>query len=788
MITRISVAISCSYGDSLLSLRTKVYDINYNNSIVVMKDSDSKKTSKPFLNMDGVDASISTAPKDSTTDVASIKSVINDNQSDIPLSTDKFKKSNLFDEIASFSKDMSRIGPQHSTCGSIFSISKDIEQEKQPLSPNIEELSQSIEVVEYGESIRYISEKWNETPCGIIECQVPHIGATYLEIHSDRDSIIVFPDESEALKCSKEYSNSLYVNKDNNLSDYIHKQQRHKFIVTLQSADRLLSQLSKDGQEEEALKKYFFMVKGMEQLQTESTYKAENGKVLDFYLKFPKDKRCLYTTDYRAFTHPVLKSEEVHIVRWKNLPKRNIKVISCSNIIGALKKTIEELPANDYVLVAYTSIQQARLAILNLKEDIQEECCIWCREFNKDDAGEEYFMAIGNSNSLPKRITFLVYSNYNIQVQNKCHLITVADASKGSTLMSIKDIAKIYNLCKPVNILSDTVIHNEATCHWQWKKEINVLVERAEKIVKLLNTADELSDGDANLKRLFTIVSTTLRNKAKGRVRGRLPNINLIRQNSLDKHLVAYMNIDSLLLRVNLSQTCYNNPTALGKALKELYCITTSKPNTDEEIPKAQQEIEKQEKKRRNDKKFQERIAILDEILKLHVEGKLDKEHLKGESGKGGSIHRKVYEEVAKLYSYMGTEELIDNLKHIESGNKIGFNNFNNKVIYWSLVENHPLRLSVNEAFKVGEKYTNAEIREKMNSIIQYHFHKDWSKNTRKPITLFKCFFETERPKREYIIRSELSFRCHKGRIDKSEDDLLKLFIVSDSQTNKRGK
>ena len=747
-------------------------------------------SSVPSLNIDKEGTSNSTSKKDSSTDVLPVESTTNSNKSDTSPALEKSKKSNLFDEIASFSKDIPRIEALHSTASSIFSISKDIEQEKQPLSSKIEKVPPSIKVIECDESVRCISEIWNETPCGIIECQVPHIGATYLEMCSDRDSIIVFPDESEAYRNSKKYSNSLYVSKEigeEDISDYIQKQSRHKFIVTPQSIDKLLCQLNKDGQEEKVLNKYFFMVKDMEQLQAESAYKADNSYVLDFYLEFPKGNRCIYTTDHKAFTHSVLKSEEVHVIKWKNLPKRNIKVISCSNIIGALKKAIERLPAKDKVLVVYYSIQQARLAILNLKENMQEECCIWCRKFDKDDAGE-FFKEIGKSKSLPKRITFLAIKDFNLQVESKCHLITVSDTSKGSTLLSVKDIAKVYSLCKPTHILSDTVIHNEAACYWQWKLEINALVERAEKIVKLQNTADELSEGDVSLKRLFSIIGTTLRNKATGRIRGKLPNVRLIRQNTLGKCSVAYMNIDNLLLRTNLCQTYYNNPTTLGKALKELYSITSSNSNNDEEIPEAQQEIEKQEKKRRNDKKLQERIAILDKILKLHAEGKLDKEHLNDERGKGSSIHRKVYEEVAKLYSYMGTEELIDNLKHIESGNKIGFNNFNNKVIYWSLVENHPLRLSVNEAFKVGEKYTNAEIREKMNPIIQYHFHRDWSENTRKPITLFKCFFETERPKKEYIIRSELSFKCHKDRIEKSEDDLLKLFIISDAQTNKKSK
>lgn len=734
--------------------------------------------------------SIPVPKKDSTTDVLSVGSTTNDNLSVIPPAADNPKKSNLFDEIASFTKDIPRIELQHSTGSSILSIPKAGEQGKKPLHSNVKTTSQPVEVVECDEVVCHISEIWSSTPCGIIECQVPHIGATYLEIHSDRDSIIVFPDKGEACKSSEKYPNSLYVSEERTeeeISDYMQKQPRHKFIVTPKFIGKLLSQLCKDGQEEECLK-YFLMVKDMEQLQAESPYKADNGNILDFYLKFPKDKRAIYTTDHKAFTHPVLKGEAVHIIKWKNLPKRNIKVMPSTNIIGTLKKDIEKLPANEKILVIYTSIQQARLAILNLKEDIQKECCIWGKDFNKDEAGEEFFTAIGKSSSLPKRITFLCSGDSTLQVKDKCHLITVSDTSKGNTIMSIKDIVKAYDLCKPTYILSDTVIHNEAACYSQWEDEINALVERAEKRVKLMNTADELSKGDASLKRLFSIVSTTLGNKATGRIRGRLPNIRLIRKDSKDNHSVAHMNIDSLLLRVNLSRTYYGKPTALAKALKEMYDIISSRPSKDKNIPEAQQDIEKKEKKRQNDKKLQERIAILDEILELHKEGKLNPKRLDKECRQGNSLHRKVYQEVARLYRYIGTEELIDCLKHIDSGNRIGFNNLNNKVIYWSLVDNHPLRLSVNEAFKVGEKYTNTEIREKMNSIIQYHFHRDWSENARKPITLFKCFFKTERPKREYIIRSELDFKQHKVRTDKGEDDLLKLFIISDAPANRKPK
>ena len=638
---------------------------------------------------------------------------------------------------------------------------------------------QSIETIECDENTSYLNEKWKETPCGIIECQVPHIGTTYLEMHSDRDSIIVFPNENKAFECSQKYSNSLYVNKETNISDYIQKHSRHKFIVTPQSAGELLKQLSKDSPEE-VWNRYFFMVKDMEQLQTECTYKAGIDSILDSYLLFSNDKRCIYTIDYKAFTHPDLKGENVHVIRWKKLPKRNIKIMPYSNIIGGLKDQIEKIPANEKVLVVYTSIQQAKLSILNLEKGMQKECCILGTQYNKEEADEFHIQIADQYDTLPKRITFLGIKRLDIEVNETCHLITVSDTSRGSTLLSLKDIIKVHNLCKS-GILSDTIIHDTAKCHSQWNDEIDTLVERAEKIVKLQNTADELSNGDESLKRLFSIVRTTLKNRATGRIRGRLPNVKLVRKDAWGNLAVAYMNMDSLLLRVNLYQMYYNNTFALKKAFDELYDTSFCLPNG-QEASQEQIDIEKKEKEKLEEKRKQKRTAILDEILKLHLDGKLSSEYLGKKSQKGDKLSRKTYQEVAKLYPYIDIAELVKEMKDIKIGNKIGFKTLNNKIIYWALDDEHPLKLSMNNAFKVGRKYSNAEIREKMNPIIQYHLHEDWSENERKTVALFKCFFNTKRPKNEYIIQPDEYFQRRKERIDKGENDLLKLFIISDSQ------
>lgn len=86
--------------------------------------------SVPSLDIDKEGTSNSTSKKDSSTDVLPVESTTNSNKSDTSPALEKSKKSNLFDEIASFSKDIPRIEALHSTASSIFSISKDIEQEK----------------------------------------------------------------------------------------------------------------------------------------------------------------------------------------------------------------------------------------------------------------------------------------------------------------------------------------------------------------------------------------------------------------------------------------------------------------------------------------------------------------------------------------------------------------------------------------------------------------------------------------------------------------------------------
>ena len=380
---------------------------------------------------------------------------------------------------------------------------------------------------------------------------------------------------------------------------------------------------------------------------------------------------------------------------------------------------------------------------------------------------------------LPKRINYLIDREIDWDITDAFHLITVSDVKRGDTLLSLKQIDAVYGLCEvSQRVLSDTIIHNTITCYnKEWDEGFELIMKRAGKIIQLLNTADDLSSDDVGLMKLFSIVQSTLEKKSLGRIQGNFANIRLVRRNIERKWCISFMNIDSLKIRVNLYNSYYNHPESLGYAL-ENYHLVSSYHFSNDEVTETQRSIELAENERYKKQTKKDRLALLDEIRELHNSGKLDKSFLQKRSKLAVSSEKKIFKEVNELYDYLGTEELIQKLKKLNCGNSIGFKNLKKSVIFWALEADHPLKLAVYEAFRVGRKYTNHEIEEKMNSIVAYHFHKDWTANKRKSVSLFKCFFKTIRPRNEYIIQSSEIFSTYKNRIKKDENNMFKYFML----------
>ena len=284
------------------------------------------------------------------------------------------------------------------------------------------------------------------------------------------------------------------------------------------------------------------------------------------------------------------------------------------------------------------------------------------------------------------------------------------------------------------------------------------------------------------------------------------------------------MAIDSLLLRTRLLENLYSNPHRLSDALKAYYPALRYRNLEDEpeEVPEEQKDIEKSERRKSLDRAADSRNRELDRISGMEMMGQLDENAINKEISRGKSSKRKIWREFQRIYPYLPTEEAVYHLKKIKSGNRIGFKNLNNSIMFWALDDEHPLKLAVCSAFKAGERYTSKEIKEKMSPIVKYHFNRDImaeeteanekgnltdvSDNTtdntveshgltlpkqnepkkrtgkqaqgRKLITLFKSFLNAERPRDVYVTANESPYQTHCRRIAKDDNDLMQYFIL----------
>ena len=691
---------------------------------------------------------------------------------------------------------------------------EDNDKAKQPAQDTISEVKDSPEITEIPEG-KDISAVFTSLPSGIIECQLPDIGAIPLEMQTERTSVIVFPSKVSAQAAKKDYPKCGLFDSvtDQRFSiPEIKLNQGSKMLAVPEAVEALCNLLDRSKID------FFLIILDFDILQGEASYRDAVSTMYDAYTRHPKDKRCIITSDAGAFSDPNMKNEKRYILKGGNAIKMKPEVISCRNITLALKKAIEGIRRPKEIAVIYNSVQQSRLAILNLRKNYQNECGIICSEASKDEAGEFYIDK--ELDPQEKRITFYTGQNAIPAADKPFALIIVSDASRGSTTLSVKQIIRLLDAIGNNERLSkDIIIHNTFYCHPKdWEASFSSFIERGNRVAVLLNATEALAKDDKSLGRFFRPIRRIVQYKVG--IRGRFQQVNLLRQDSAKVWKPAYMAIDSLLLRTRLLENLYSNPHILSDALKAYYPDLRYRNLEDEpeEVPEEQRDIEKSERRKSLDRAADSRNRELDRISGMEMTGQLDENAINKEISRGKSSKRKIWREFHKIYPYLPTEEAVYHLKKIKSGNRIGFKNLNNSIMFWALDDEHPLKLAVCSAFKAGERYTSKEIKEKMSPIVKYHFNRDImaeeagqqqdteagaqtadntfdiqglttsepkpKKNSgrqaqgRKLITLFKSFLNAERPRDVYVTASVSPYNTHCRRIAKDDNDLLKYFIL----------
>lgn len=638
-------------------------------------------------------------------------------------------------------------------------------------------------------------------PHGIIDKKATGIGATTLEIKSPRHSIIVLPTKKLAYNKYKWVVNNLgngralYIGSaigeftdkvsTKEIIRYIQLNDTHpkKFLVVADSLDYFINAVGK-----EVYKACFLMVDEIDLLQADSNYRPSLETVIDHYFKFNVKNRCIVTATMGDFSNPQFQDEckfSIDDLSHKTRDIRLIYVGKSESLNFIVKAEIESKPSKEKIVIAYNTIKQATQIIFSLQETLQAECAILCSESSKSDAGT-YYESLAGDFSLPRRINFITSSYFSgVDIEDSYHLITVSSVKYAHQMLSPKKITQIYGRCRiEGGILSDTIIYNtteHASNFTRTSKSYKkILLKRSDKVLSLLDSADKIQGDDSDLANLFGVMRDAISDKAvEYTFRGSF--VPLVRKNIDGKYVPAYLNIDYLVERDYLINKLYISFDALYNILvKERHNVDVIALSSNETVNAKEALFTC---KATVEKTFTATL-LLNTITSLkEAEASLKpinfRKYLFDKIKNSTSRNERVLlERFQELSRYADSDTLLTSLYNIWDKNGKAYKGLHNAVLFWALAESHPLRISIQQAFEIGEEYLPEEVYLKMEVIVKYHFHK--TINKRASISLFKAYFRTERPRSTYRVLSEnpSNFQTKKVQINKRDNRLVRYFYL----------
>ena len=629
-----------------------------------------------------------------------------------------------------------------------------------------------------------LSNYLTKMPHGLVDKKIPGIGATTLEINSKRNSIIVFPTKALAYSKHSKHPNTLYVGSEikgekekvtnQQIEEYLAKDGYKKLLVVADSLGRLLGIIGKN------YKDYFLMIDEIDVLQTDNNFRPQLENVIDYYLMFPLKNRCMVTATMKEFINPLLKKECKFSITWIYNARRDVKLLHTNNTTQTVIEEIISHP-RDKIFIAYNSILQIQNILSTLDEETRKECAILCSEASIKEAGEYFAPKLGDNDTLPARINFATCCYFTgIDIEDSYHLITVSDVRRSHSMLTLDRMTQIHGRCRKDNgVLSETIIYNTlgyVSVMESMEKYTATLLNKAQKVLKVLESADTISQGDYTLTDLFAIIKEAIREKAQERIAGN-ELINLTRKDIYGKNVPAYLNIDYIIERTDLYAS-YFMPETLKEVLGKQVNIISYK-SLPHGVSPEQISIEKTNKDAQNkltDSYIQEAI---DNIKVLSTTGQLNDNTLHLYIRQSRSRTKIFLERFIKLYKYVDLDSLLHQLWEIRTSNSIAYKNLNNAVMYWALDEEHPFKVAIRRSFTLNKSYSASEIQEILAPIVQYHLHKVLK--PRKYVALLKSIYATDRTSgNKYTIRGEnpRGFKEHTGRIATKENNLLKLFML----------
>jgi len=616
---------------------------------------------------------------------------------------------------------------------------------------------------------KYLSEIIDELPYGLIDKQITGIGATHLELHSKRNSIIVTP--TRALALNKIRSKFLYVgSRDGHrkstskaeIKAYLNNTRfkYKKILVVADSIDKVIQAIQEnDNDVLQVYRSYFLLVDEIDTLQSDNHYRPILSRVIDHYFKFKLQRRALLSATVREFTHPKLEVEPLTTIQSDVPLRRNINLFHTNNINLLLANKITEITKehpSDKILIAYNSVLNILQTIKLLPKELHRDCAILCSEASRDEAGS-YFDILTRTNQLPRRINFMTCSYFaGVDMEDRYHLITVSNSDKVYSALPYNKITQIYGRCRISNgILSDTILYNTR------KRPLRnlatyrgILAKKAQRVIDLLKAANTLKERDRDLIDLFDRIHKVIIEKATERLFEQ-QSFELTRE-TIDKELeISYFNIDALYEKMEAYYKFYSYKEGLYDQLKKDHSIAIVYDESGD--IEYNSKVERDNVKEESNQRLLIRLSnYIEELISVSQANALNSDYLDEKINSSKRKEEEFYKRIKAHYRYYDIAFLANILSEGSLKNKKYYRNLNNTLSFRALEDTHPFKLQIAQAFRKGKKYTSTEIADLLGTIVKDQFFKTLPMNTAsqsRMMSLFKSCVDTTYTGGRYLVK-----------------------------------
>lgn len=557
----------------------------------------------------------------------------------------------------------------------------------------------------------YLSDVFIETPSGFILKDETGMGATYLELEANRNSIIVEPIKITA--SSKAYKHdALYVGSSTKyhpekstskvtIIKYLSNDQTPKKIVVV--ADSLKKVIDAIGQN--VYTDYFLLIDEIDSFQLDSTYRKSMELTLDYYKLFNPKNRAMLSATGIDFTDPILSQEPVTFIKYNHPNPRNISVVTTNkkNLFGVAADTIlkilKEYP-DDKIFIAFNSvIGSYRLAEHFIKSGLiqRDEIKILCSS-SSSRIVEGYFHEL-NSDKLPAKINFFTSAYFTgFDLKESYHLVSISGNEYETQALSERRLKQIAGRCR-TGLLSETVIHDL----YVYKDQKEPTKESLIDIAKIQADAITCNKNHYSKNSILKDILYDINNRMMSFLEDK--NLRFVREDIEGNIVTSYLNIDAHLISIKVRNVLYRNTTALkDKLISEGNSVTHKVMYSDKVVEKS-------------DTNHLSRNTQVEGIIKLlqNCDSESKIENLLSNGDLSG-FQKSIVKDFRKIHEFVDSKTMLDFIKKslLDTKDNRKFNLLMQSAFFYILPKGHIAVDRLDYHFPIQTGKSKSSVREKL--------------------------------------------------------------------------